>query len=31
MKEYKEKEYDRLEAPYETIDETRREIFETID
>ena len=31
MEEHKEKEYDRLEAPYETIDETRREIFETID
>jgi hypothetical protein len=31
MKEHKEKEYDRLEAPYETIDETRREIFDTID
>ena len=31
MEKNNETEYERLEAPYETIDETRKELFETID
>jgi hypothetical protein len=31
MEKNNENEYERLDAPYETIDETRKELFETIE
>ena len=31
MEEEKETWYERINAPYETVDETRRELFETLD